>query len=205
MKSSTIRLTIFVSSIVISAIIVFQLIWLKNVYNFEQKQFDHGIAQTIRGYYEDIHRVPSPDMLLSDQITRLNPETYLVRIDNASNYDSAAFYMKQELEEENIFTDCYIGIYNASKDKYIYTAYLPPTATSKGSEVSLPEIKDQYDHITLYFPHRRQYILYLMNFWLISSALLLIVLILFGGSLYYFYRQKFLNETQKDFVNNFHP
>jgi two-component system phosphate regulon sensor histidine kinase PhoR len=42
-----------------------------------------------------------------------------------------------------------------------------------------------------------------MNFWLISSAVLLIVLVLFGGSLYYFYRQKFLNETQKDFVNNF--
>jgi two-component system phosphate regulon sensor histidine kinase PhoR len=42
-----------------------------------------------------------------------------------------------------------------------------------------------------------------MNFWIVGSVFLLIVLILFSGSLYYFYRQKFLNETQKDFVNNF--
>ena len=42
-----------------------------------------------------------------------------------------------------------------------------------------------------------------MNFWIISSALLLIVLILFSAGIYYFYRQKFLNETQKDFIHNF--
>jgi two-component system phosphate regulon sensor histidine kinase PhoR len=42
-----------------------------------------------------------------------------------------------------------------------------------------------------------------MNFWIISSIILLIVLILLGSSIYYLYRQKFLNEIQKDFVNNF--
>ena len=42
-----------------------------------------------------------------------------------------------------------------------------------------------------------------MNIWIISSIVLLFVLLLFSASLYYFYRQKFLNETQKDFVNNF--
>ncbi|HEU0063727.1 MAG TPA: HAMP domain-containing sensor histidine kinase [Flavisolibacter sp.] len=203
MRSSTIRLSIFISTVVISAIIVFQLIWLKNVYNFEQKQFDHAIAQSIRGYYEDIRRVPDPAMLLSDQIARLNSETYIVKADKPFNFDSVAFYMKQELEEQNIFTDCYIAIYDSKFSNYVFKAYLPPTATSRAKEVNIPKTPETYSHITLYFPNRNRYILSLMNFWLISSALLLLVLILFGGSLYYFYRQKFLNETQKDFVNNF--
>jgi two-component system phosphate regulon sensor histidine kinase PhoR len=42
-----------------------------------------------------------------------------------------------------------------------------------------------------------------MNFWIISSAILLIVLVLFSANLYYFYREKFFNETQKDFIHNF--
>jgi two-component system phosphate regulon sensor histidine kinase PhoR len=42
-----------------------------------------------------------------------------------------------------------------------------------------------------------------MDVWIISSVLLLLVLILFGWGLYYFYRQKFLNETQTDFIHNF--
>jgi two-component system, OmpR family, phosphate regulon sensor histidine kinase PhoR len=42
-----------------------------------------------------------------------------------------------------------------------------------------------------------------MIFWIASSGLLLLVLIGFGFSVFYLYRQKFFNETQKDFVNNF--
>ena len=203
MRSRTIRLAIFISTLVISAIVVFQLIWLKNVYNFEQKQFDHAIAQSIRGYFEDIHRVPDSTFLLSDQIVQLNSEVYVVKINKPKRFDSVAFYMKQELEEQNIFTDCFLGIYDNHENKYVYNAYLPPTATSSHKSVKLPETPQSFYHLTLYFPYRNRYILSLMNFWLISSALLLVVLILFGGSLYYFYRQKFLNETQKDFVNNF--
>lgn len=40
-------------------------------------------------------------------------------------------------------------------------------------------------------------------FWIASSGLLLLVLIGFGASIFYLYRQKFFNETQRDFVNNF--
>jgi two-component system phosphate regulon sensor histidine kinase PhoR len=42
-----------------------------------------------------------------------------------------------------------------------------------------------------------------MNFWIITSATLMLVLIGFGVGLFYFYKQKFLTETKKDFVNNF--
>lgn len=42
-----------------------------------------------------------------------------------------------------------------------------------------------------------------MLFWIVSSGILLIVLIGFGISIFYIYHQQFLNETQKDFVNNF--
>ena len=60
-----------------------------------------------------------------------------------------------------------------------------------------------YDHILLYFPHRQEYVLEQMDFWIVSTVVLFLALIGLAASLFYFYRQKFLAETQKDFVNNF--
>ena len=41
-----------------------------------------------------------------------------------------------------------------------------------------------------------------MTSWLVSSVVLLLVLIGFAASLYYFFKQKFLVEIQRDFINN---
>jgi two-component system phosphate regulon sensor histidine kinase PhoR len=203
-RSRTIRLGIFISTFIIAAIVIFQLIWLRKVYHFEQKQFDHGIAKTVRGFYEDINQPFDQSFNLNQLIENPNSQTFIVRIRGTSiNNDSIAFYMQRELEDEDIFTDCYLAIYDAKKQGYIFTAYLPSATGFTRKNIELPPSDREFNHLTLYFPHRSQYILSLMNFWIISSIVLLIVLILFGGSLYYFYRQKFLNETQKDFVNNF--
>ena len=203
LRSQTIRLSIFISTLVIAAIIIFQLIWLNKVYHFEQKDFDHSIARTVRGFYEDVHPEIISVTHLNDLIINPNSQTYFVKIADLPNADSTAFYIQSELEDEDIFTDCYIGLYNASKGKYEYQAYLPAATGAQGEKIELPSFSAQYNHLTLYFPHRKQYILGRMNLWIISSVLLLVVLVLFGGSFYYLYRQKFLNEIQKDFVNNF--
>jgi two-component system phosphate regulon sensor histidine kinase PhoR len=119
------------------------------------------------------------------------------------NPDSTRFFLQSELEDEDIFTDCYTGFYNAKKNAYDFTVYLPSATAAKNEKITMPSTRVRYNHLVLYFPHRNKYILSKMNFWIISSIILLIVLILLGSSIYYLYRQKFLNEIQKDFVNNF--
>jgi two-component system phosphate regulon sensor histidine kinase PhoR len=202
-RSKTIRLGIFISTLIIAAIVVFQLIWLKKVYRFEQKQFDHGIAKAVRGFYEDMN-VSLEHTFLNQMISSPNSQTFFVRLDRPGiNKDSVVFYMQSELEDEDVFTDCLLGMYAAKKHQYEFTAYLPSATASKKEAIVLPPSDLPFDHLTLYFPHRAKYILSLMDVWIIGSVFLLFVLLLFGGSLYYFYREKFLNETQKDFVNNF--
>lgn len=203
LRSQTIRLGIFISTLIISAIIIFQLIWLWKVYNFEQKNFDISIAKAVRNFYDDVDIDINPASNLSDLMTRENSETYIVKINKIVNTDSLEYYMLGELEDEDVFTDCFLGIYSAEKKGYVYTAYLRAATSYIRKKVKMPESKESYNHIILYFPNRTGYILSLMNFWLITSGLLLLVLILLSGSLYYFYRQKFLNELQIDFINNF--
>jgi two-component system, OmpR family, phosphate regulon sensor histidine kinase PhoR len=205
LRSKTIRLAIFVSTFIITTIIIFQLIWLRDVYYREQKEFDRAIAKTVRGFYEDIDEPSVVSHNLNELISKVNDQTFLVRLNRSGiNQDSTRFFLQSELEDEDIFTDCYTGFYNAGRGVYDFVVYLPSATAAKKANITMPSSAiTSYNQLTLYFPHRNKYILSKMNFWIISSVILLMVLILLGSSIYYLYRQKFLNEIQKDFVNNF--
>ena len=71
------------------------------------------------------------------------------------------------------------------------------------NKISLPPRPENMIISPCIFQIVKNILLAQMNSWIISSVIILFVLILFGGSLYYFYKQKFLNETQKDFIHNF--
>jgi two-component system phosphate regulon sensor histidine kinase PhoR len=203
-RSKTIRLAILISTFVVAAIVIFQLIWLRKVYYYEQKEFDHAIAKVVRGFYQDIKDPAFASYTLSDLITNPNEQTFFVQLDRTNmSKDSTGRYLQSELEDEDIFTDCYAGFYDASKKQYDFTVYLPSATADKKEDVTMPIFGQHFNHLTLFFPHRNKYILSKMNFWIISSVILLLILILLGSSIYYLYRQQFLNELQKDFVNNF--
>ncbi|HEX7904111.1 MAG TPA: HAMP domain-containing sensor histidine kinase [Chitinophagaceae bacterium] len=202
-RSSTLRLGIFISTVIIAVILIFQLTWLKRVYNFEQKEFDHSVVKAIRGLYEDMDVKSYSSTSLNELIEKPEQHLYLANIDWPANSDTLAAYLQFELEDFNVFTDCHFGVYDQARDKYIYTTILTAAGTKEKKDLHLPIIHRRHDYIALYFPNRENYILSQMNFWITSSAVLLIVLILFSSSLYYFYKQKFLNEIQKDFIHSF--
>jgi two-component system, OmpR family, phosphate regulon sensor histidine kinase PhoR len=95
--------------------------------------------------------------------------------------------------------------YDTAQKKYVAEQYidLPDSYFPSTGEKELKSYERDYPYIALHFPHRGQYIVKQMMFWIASSGFLLLVLIGFGISIFYLYRQKFFNETQKDFVNNF--
>lgn len=203
-RSKTIRLAIFISTFIIAAIVIFQLVWLRDIYYHEQKEFNKAIAKTVRGFYEDINEPLAISHNLNELISSPNGQTFLFRLNRLQmDADSTRFYLQSELEDEDIFTDCFAGFYNASRRAYDFVVYLPSATTTKHPKIAMPFSGKSYNHLVLYFPNRNEYVLSKMNFWIISSIILLIVLILLGSSIYYLYRQKFLNEIQRDFVNNF--
>ena len=203
LRSSTIRLGIFISSLVIAIILIFQLVWLRKVYLFEQKEFDHSVVKAVRGLYEDLNIKIYNSSTLTDLIENPQPNLYLANISLPVSTDSLSTYLQYELEDFGIFTNCYIGLYNADSAKYTYTNLLAAPVSKHKTGKPIPVIKTSYNHLSLYFPNRKQYILSQLNVWIVSSIVLLLVLLLFGASIYYFYKQKFLTETQKDFLHNF--
>ena len=202
-RSSTLRLGIFISTLIIATIIVFQLVWMRKLYQFEQKEFDLSVVKSIRALYEDMQMSAYDYAHLNELIEKPEPDLYIVQVNLPVSYDSLTSYLQDELENFAVFTNCQLGIYDSALKKYTYTSLLTSAGTKEKIKKELPLLKKPYHYAALYFPNRQQYIISQMNFWIVSSTLLLIVLLLLGAGLYYFYRQKFLNEIQKDFIHNF--
>ena len=89
------------------------------------------------------------------------------------------------------------------KQSYIYKGFIGSINSQPAPDpVNLQVYPADY-HYIYYISDREKYILAQMNFWIIGSLILILVLAGLAVSLFYFYKQKFLVEIQKDFVNNF--
>jgi two-component system phosphate regulon sensor histidine kinase PhoR len=205
MRSSTLKWLSLSATVLIALIILVQLYWLKKVYSFEQNQFTVNVMKSIRGVFEDLEMNDNPALNLQQLINRPDQDYFLFKADTIPIKDSLVYYLQHEFEDFNILTNVKIGIYSAQSRNYIdqVSIEMPPSASGSQPAYGLPVFATDYDHILLYFPNRNKYILSEMNFWIISSVVLSLALIGLAISLFYFYRQKFLAEIQKDFVNNF--
>ena len=211
MRSATLKWMLLLLTLLVGIILVVQLYWINQVYYYEQKEFNTNVIKSIRGVCEDMKIDDNPGTQLQKLIERPNPNSFLIRLDTIPQKDSLINFLYSEFEDFNVFTDCRVAVYSDSAAHYLFQAYLPTAASTlmqpinhpHYTEIDLPLIPKNYPYIHLYFPHRQQYIIHQLNFWILTSVLLLLVLIGFAASMFYFYRQKFLNEVQKDFVNNF--
>jgi two-component system phosphate regulon sensor histidine kinase PhoR len=207
MRSTTLKWIVLSATLLAAVVVTVQLYWLKKVYSFEQKQFDLNVVKSIRGLFEDLEMNDAPGTNLQQLINTPDDNYYLFKADTIPIKDSLVFYIQDEFADFGVLTDCKLGAYSSTEKKYVYQEFIPAPASRyagiKPLTQELPVFSQDFDHILLYFPHRHEYILEQMDFWIISSVVLFIALIGLAASLFYFYRQKFLAEIQKDFVNNF--
>lgn len=204
-RSKTLRFVILTSTVLITIIVAIQLVWLQKVYLYEEKQFNINVSKSIKSLYDDMQLVSDVKDNVQKVIENVSPDVYLLRIDCSPNLDQLWVNLKEELTDFDVYTDCRAAVYDLPSKKYIAEQYvdLPDAYFPSESEKELQVYERDYTYIALYFPHRGQYIIKQMRFWIASSGLLLLVLTGFGFSIFYLYRQKFFNETQRDFVNNF--
>ncbi|MEP7236871.1 MAG: HAMP domain-containing sensor histidine kinase [Ferruginibacter sp.] len=189
----------------ITIIVAIQLVWLQKVYLYEEKQFNINVSKSIKSLYDDMELVSDVTDNVQKVIENVSQDVYLLKIDCSPNHEQLWINLKAELTDFDVYTDCRAAIYTKEDKKYTAEEYinLPDAYFPSDKEKPLPVYTRDYSYIALYFPHRGQYILKQMLFWISSSGLLLFVLIGLGFSIFFLYRQKFYYETQKDFVNNF--
>ncbi|MEJ7683779.1 MAG: HAMP domain-containing sensor histidine kinase [Segetibacter sp.] len=205
MRSATLRWIILITAIAIGLLVSAQLFWLNKIYNFEQKQFSTSVVKSIQGVYEDLELTNASSVTqLQKLIEQPDANTFLFKIDSIPPKDTLVDDLLDNLEDFGVFSDCKVALYIPGRHKFLYEMYLPSADTKHpaGSGINAGTYKKNYAYVQLYFPHRNQYILNSMRWWIASGILLLLFLIALSLSIFFLYRQKFLNEIQNDFIQN---
>src|SRR3984957_7426854 len=208
MRSSTLKWIVLSATLLAAIVVTVQLYWLKKVYSFEQRQYNVNVVKNSRGVFEDLEMNDQAGIIQKDLIDAPADNYFWFKADTIPPRDSLAYYLQDEFADFGVLTDCNLAAYSAADKKFVYEKFIAaPASRYAGMEPPPQDLpvfsKDHDDHILLYFPHRQEYVLEQMDFWIVSTVVLFLALIGLAASLFYFYRQKFLAETQKDFVNNF--
>jgi two-component system phosphate regulon sensor histidine kinase PhoR len=204
MRSSATRLIIFVTTILIAIIIGFQMHWLSKTYSFEKNEFNTAVLKSIRGLYEDLNLSDETGFQFNNLIEHPSDNVFIFKVDDAPVKDSLMKDLISEFDDFKVYTGCKVAVYDDSTKKYLYEEYISNAASFHSDPVAIdaPMLSLKYAYVYLDFPNRNQYIISNMTTWIFTSVLLLVLLLGLGASIYYLYRQKFLNDIQKDFINN---
>jgi two-component system phosphate regulon sensor histidine kinase PhoR len=204
MRSATLRWIILITTVAIGLLVSAQLFWLHKIYNYDQKEFTSSVIKSIQGVYEDLQLTSSPATQLQKLIEHPDPNTFLFKIDSIPQRDFLVSNLMDNLEGFQVFADCKVALYDGETHRYLYEAYLPGAGTRHPAYTgaNLKSYKKSFAYVYLYFPHRSQYVLNSMAWWIASGILLLLVLVALSLSIFFLYKQKFLNEIQNDFIQN---
>lgn len=204
-KSKTLRWVIVLGSTVVAIIIAVQLFWLQKIYNYEQKLFNTNVLKSTKALYKGMPLIKDTVFKIEDFIENPQTDIYLARLDFLPDINKVTASLSEDFTDFDIFADCKIAVYDFNLGKYIAEEFIdiPNVVFKSKKNIKVPLIKRDYSYIGIYFPNRNLYILKQMYFWIISGIGLIIALIGSAISIFFLYRQRFLNEIQKEFVNNF--
>ncbi len=205
MRSATLRWIMVGCSVIIACIIVAQLYWLRHIYNLEQHQFKRNVLKSLQAILDDIGGASDPRQPVKDIVDRMDENTFVLKMRHIPPKDSLKYHLSSEFEVFGVWANCAVFVYDKSKMEPVYHFNLDVATTHKMEDniVPLVKVKKDANYMLMYFPTREKYIINEMSFWIGTAIMLLLVLIGLSVALLYLYRQKFLNELQKDFVNNF--
>jgi len=193
-------------SVIIAFIIVTQLYWLRHIYNLEQHQFKRNVLKSLQAMLRETGAAANPKEPLKDIVDRMDENTFIVELGSVPPKDSLKYHLSSEFEYFGVWAYCNVFVYNNEKQDTLYSFNLDAATTGPADKSAMQIVFPQNranNYMMLYFPHRSKYIIQEMSFWIGTAVLLIILLVGLSFALLYLYRQKFLNELQKDFVNNF--
>ncbi|MEO6404501.1 MAG: HAMP domain-containing sensor histidine kinase [Ferruginibacter sp.] len=204
-KSKTLRWVIVMGSVIAAIIIAMQLFWLQKIYNYEQKIFNINVLKSTKALYRGMPLIKDSAFKIEDLVENPQPDIYLARIEFIPSIQRVAESLSEDFTDFDLYADCKIALYDRNRQQFIEQEFIdiPNVVFASKEKISIPLIIKDYSYIALYFPNRNLYILKQMIFWIISGGILILALIATALSIFFLYRQRFLNEIQKDFVNNF--
>jgi two-component system, OmpR family, phosphate regulon sensor histidine kinase PhoR len=206
MKNSTLRI-VFIFAIIIAAFAIYnQYEWVKRSIELSEKDFERRAISALKetgenlllGNYSDYNGG-------NDLVEKISKDYFIVKVNDKIHYvSSLQELLTRELREQDIVTTYEYGIYDCEADKM-----------KLGKRVNMRDPKDtiaqptnfpKQQKINYYFgvnfPEREKFISAQLDYLKIGTLIMFVLLAIMAYIIFIIFKQKRLQEVQKDFVNN---
>jgi two-component system, OmpR family, phosphate regulon sensor histidine kinase PhoR len=192
---------VFLGIISILGIIAVQLYIIQLAYANEEREFSRLVHIALKRVAEEIVTTQGGTLTNKSPVKEINFDNYVVQTGVNVNVDLLDYYLNKEFNDFNILADYEYAYYDCYSGKMVYGKYIVHQGTTKITKSDISPCPGQVYYFTVKFPRSSDYFKSRVRFWKLTTIVLVLVIIFFGFTLFVVFKQKFLSEIQKDFVN----
>ena len=204
MKTRSLKAILITSAVFIAVSLGIQFYILHHIYKNELKQFDTQVAKSINTLFEDQllygdHKNPITNFFQSKS------NGYYIPFDSIADQQKTIDKLARDLSDYELM--CSFHFYICKQNELRYSKMFEVEMGNNGFEKKELQLIDQVpptqeQHIYIDFPDKKDFLLKKLNPWLLSYLILIICLSVIAFSLYHFFKHRFWNSVQKEFINN---
>lgn len=204
MKSKALKFIILLATISIAGVVMLQFIFLKNSYNYSEKQFRESVTIALKEVtwqiLQETGNTPNYDSITPVEIISNN--CYLVNVGSTFDIELLKKHLVNELKKHEIYSEFEVAIYDPETEQMGNGIYITSNLEEQESFFNFPTNSNYKNYFGIHFPDRSSYFNAQMSIWYFFTGLLLVVFLFFGYTLSVIIRQRQLSEVQKNFINN---
>ena len=202
MKKNIFLLIVLINSVALFGIIFTQLYWIREAYVLLDKEFSGSVRVTLKSIVNQLHDYESFSAETTGQDSLLLRQPSVTEL-NMNILDSK---INEEFSNIPVGKDYEYAIVDARDKTFMLGKYdrFKEELLASRCKVALVGFKDsEHYFLSAWFPEqRKQIMLKLIGWIIISSAFTLVLIIGFPFSVFIFNQQKRLSGMKSDFINN---
>lgn len=204
MKGTALKYIILLATISITGVLFIQFIFLRNSYNYSEKQFQESATVALKEVAWQLLQATGSTAKFDSiaPVEKVSNTYYLVNAETVIDYDLLKFHLVEELKKHEIYTDFEFAIFDPSSESMEQRTLITNSTQEKPSDFEFPTSDKYNSYFGVHFTNRTQYFNSRLSVWYLLTGLLVIVLVFFGYTLSVIIRQRQLSEIQKNFINN---
>jgi two-component system, OmpR family, phosphate regulon sensor histidine kinase PhoR len=205
MNNRTIRIVFILAVLSTISIIVTQYLWVKKAYELAEKNFDQKVRYVLYTVGENLLRSNYKDYRSDlDIVERISPEYYIVKVNDHINYKSLKQLLVRDLQKANLVTVFEFGIYDCETEEMQKgeRVNMMDTSDNRLTAKMFPKQKKENYYFGVNFPQRDVILSGQLTYIKAGTLAVFGLLSLLAYIVFIVFKQKRLQEIQKDFVNN---
>jgi len=204
MKKHRILTVIFLGSLSLIGIILFQVFWIFNSFKENEKELNKEIIASLGSVAVDLALFNKNQIPQLKSVTQLSSETFVVNINDEILPSILEHYLEMNLEKLHIKLDYEYAIYDCETDSMVHINRVNITGKKQKiiDESEFEKYGDYNYYFTIRFPGKTTSVFFNTKLWAISAMIIILALVFFVYALTVMISQKRFSEVQKDFINN---